>query len=1717
MASTFNSKIEATRRVLRRTPAYGMLEVSDATGKIVNKATGQSFNNIEAALEDLSIYKMVDFRRIGSSPFAMGQNVGAASTESDLIAINRYLRSAPEATLNDRGLGHLVGKQLDAVYAQYNWGGNTETLKLLTDPTSVHQTRYPGFTSITDEGLMKVSHLISGTDMALTAEQQSIIKSLAGVPTYRKEFVQDFFKNISQGANDKVASQLGKLGKRGARILAPREVSFTSEEIQKTLSRIKLPKGAPRGIYKGYDHVDLLLRRAAGETLNPGEMTYLGFVGGMIREELLSSDEAFDQVAALAGLKHPLDTGINNVDKINLIPRLKQDLAKALQRTKDPSKPSISIADALKEIANGTSTNNQSDQIYSEIVNGLPANIDTTADGAIIGIEDTLSQLVGSKRIALNRLKSSIGSRAPGTVTSEEIKKLSGLQGEYEQAQETITGGRLRQNPITIGIPQGTVKAEFGVSPLDDLANSLVPGSSFSGKRKRLGKSFKAQIKELESKMGLASRSEKDVLQKRIDMLKTYQAGLEEWTGYGFVGSTTNIKPEMGGSSIAMNVAMKHDKQVFEEAIGPLVDPDYFSPQVRESVEENLQRANDNIQAFLSGQTGIPREVVKDIEYQAREVGLLDKSGRLYDVPRIPGTEHPESLLDPSARGLAKRNRAEIEDVLNALRSNPNPRSHPGILNRVRDHYAKGSFRIKEGKVNLAIPLDKRYDIRTYESSLESIPGVKFGGYDVQRVRLDSGEDVDIPFLQASFKDEQMLIPGIGASSFKPAESGFDLDDKDVASLRTFRDPKGRKKIFFIGRRDPKGLEESIALTPNFKYAETVQTIYNDYASSSDYFSDLADEERERLLEEGVNPSIIDDVFGKAKILLKKNKKATFGHKTTRGTEHFASEDEAFAIETMLRRAVERVRGTIPKASDEYLGRLAAAGSASHRGRGAIDPVSGMTMQVARNLSPEQAAPYSMRGMVALQYSPSQSDEIRNEALRFVNDQLPSGVRKIKANELQSFMDGTLTLPGITPERAIEYGGAAIQKLNEQSVIKAVIDQQIRNTIGVSANRSAFVSGSLNTVEGVLRDPLIQSKFGPAIKEAQIKYGFGTINLSDVVDMVKQLSGGNELRPLSEVIASLDDPEEIKRIRNAYEAIASVAAKSGIKSKYGGIPTADTLSDFQIGDVLEAQIEQSGKLVGFVRATAILSGKGEGELPGFDPIAYDERLNIPADKEASRLSVIAGQKDAMESARLQGIPESEISALEKQIKQLEGATESDYKKAMILKPNTPLYEEFAQSAQIAELRLKQEAEMHSQDLIMSRQSSRLQRPIAVAEARDASRAFLKSPEMSSLFKEMQILDEGNNGAKAAEAITAQKRIIQNQISMKMAESLRAIRDNYNSSSGNVLDLLDTLEAEMTSIYGETGRSIFSNLGQPGFEDSMMDIFNLARTRREITRQSFDAKHFGLVQQIYRDHVGDTTKSLLEVSESYASEFVAFHRTNADERVDQSLLHFMEMVSRRSGTQEDNMTGLSEQVRETIQEAFGYHNKVTRLAEIEEEARMMGSSEMFTGKITDTAAKLRDDLGQALKSMDSAPGSIAKSPYKRVVQSFNHGELGKLLESKNVRRSGVAAIALIGASFLYQRNKKKDLTEGDVAGPPLLPGGSAYDDRPPSRDAVLQSAQAQSQGYGMQYQVNTTGSMGDLNRLRGLFGDVVDGPINSTMYNGMPSLGKDPYSDIASNF
>ena len=1712
MPSTFNPRLEATRRVLNRTPAFGMLEIADATGKIVNRATGESYDNIQDAVGALSAYKMVDFRRIGADSFSMGQSIGAASTQSELLALNSYLRSASQTDLRDRGLGHLFGQQLDAVYAQYNWGGNAESLKLLTDPTSPHQIKYPGFTAITDEGLMKVSHLISGTETPLSLEQQSVLKSLANVPTFRKEFIQDFFNNVSQGADDKIAGQLGKLGKRSSRILAPREVGFDATEITNSLSRFRTTTGAPGQFEYVYDHVDLLLRKAAGDVMTPAEDVLLASTGGIIRDELfLSSGEAFEQVSGYAGLSHPL----TDVDPLDLASELKQDLAAALDH-RNATDPSMSIYDALKEIVdpkNLIQNGNEKERMYGELVSNLADDISPANDGSLWVMQGPFQELLNQKRNTLNGLKGALGLSAPGTISSDQLKQVSELEGEIEKIEEVIKNHSLSQNPFTAGTASGSFKGEAGIKTLDDIVNSIRPGSSYSGKNKKLGKSITDQIKDIKAIIGSASPDDMIQLSEELNNLERLQAGAQFLEQFMVVSPSSNLKGEMGsglGRFMTMNISTKHTNDVFVEPMGLLTDPDYYSPQVRQSIQQNLERTNASIDAFLK--TGeVPEEVLKSIQYEARELGLVDKAGTRFDVPRIGRSNLEETLLDPATRGLAKRNRSEMEDIITALESNQDARKIPALVNRVRDHYARNAFRIDKGAVNLALPFDRRYDIRTYESALEAIPGVGAGGLDIQSVKLKSGQVAHIPFVQASYKGDQMMVSGIVASQFKGALSGFDLDDKGVNSLRTFVDGNGRTRIAQVTRRDPKGIEELFAIRPNLKHRETLQTIVGSHEEALGYFSNLADEERQNLINQGVSPAVIDGVFSDAKRFLKK-KNGTFAQKTTRGVRDFDSEDELFAIEQMVINAAKSAVGPIPEMSDESLGLMAAAGAASHRSRGAIEQITGMTMQRARNLTSEQGAPYGIRNFVEIFSDPLQTDEVKNEALRLVNGKLPTGQR-LTVDQLGPFMSGDLLLPGVTSQRALEIGGIAIQELNTSSVMKAAMEQKIRNTIGVSSNRGAFVAGSLNMVQETLKDESILRQFGSLIPAAEQRYGVGTIPPSNVVDMIKQLSGGNQLRPLNDVLGSIESPEEQQIIRSAYESIASVINRRGTMSRYGGRATADNLSEFEVGDVLEAAIEQGGKHVGWTRGAAIAAGKAQGELPAYDPIAYGKRLNIGADRVADQAAVVSGLEDFLKDSRLSGVPISERLKVYKEIKRLKTSTPLEYEEAMTLKPGTPAYERFAKTALATDDALKQEAINQSQDVIANRLAYRLQRPVAVAEYRDISRAFLKSPEISSLFGEMQNIDLSLGGATMSDAVKAQRDTVKAEISMRMAQSLRAIRDNYSPSSGNVLDIVDTLESEMTSMYGERGRSIFGNLGEAGAEDTMMDIFRLAQERRRLSSQAFDTKHFDFVQQLYRDHQGSGIASLLNIDSKQAAEFVAFHRTNPGERVDGSLLNFMEMVSASASDRQS----MRQRVEESVNEAFGHYYKLNRLSEIENRAGSITASDVFTGPVTDTVAKLKDELGEAVSAMSSTPGSIAKSPYKRVMQSFNHGELGKLLESKNVRRSGVAAIALIGASFLYQRNKKKDLTQGDVAGPPLLPGGSAYDDRPPTRDIALQSAQVQSQGYGMQYQINTTGSMGDLNNLRSLLGGVVDGPINSTMYNGMPSLGKDPYSDIASNF
>lgn len=846
----------------------------------------------------------------------------------------------------------------------------------------------------------------------------------------------------------------------------------------------------------------------------------------------------------------------------------------------------------------------------------------------------------------------------------------------------------------------------------------------------------------------------------------------------------------------------------------------------------------------------------------------------------------------------------------------------------------------------------------------------------------------------------------------------------------------------------------------------------------------------------------------------------TYSYRTTRGKAFFEpSEEGVSAAETMLRLLAEDAVGApIPQMQDEVLSLLAKLQTSGLRGKSAIDPVTGMTIQVAKQLGPEQAGPYTIPNFTELTVRSAPTKETLDQILEEVNKNLPTS-RRLTMGQLAPFMEGRFTIPGISAEHALSIGTTAIEEINTRSIVQAALASEVRNTIGVSSNRAAIIAGSQNMVQDILADKTILQQFGAEAesisKLVNERYTLGTIAPSNVVDLVKQVSGGNALRPLREILGDENISEEQKRgIERAYEALAKIQNRRGVPGT-SGVTAGSVHAAIDIGDVLEAGIDQAGKYVGWVRGAAIAAGKMEGELPGFDPVAYAERMKGAEDVSQMHESVLQGMRDYLNDAT--GVPADARARVQAELERLQAMTTKDFGTAVSLVPGSPAYERYAQTAIARDISLKEAVRQKSQDMAQARFARRTPRALGVAEYRDVTRNFLNREEIKNGFQEIERINALEAAEKVKDSTLAKgladlRRVKQKELSIQMAQGLRAIRDNY--PSGNILDVMDTLEAETVSMFGQSGAKLFSDLGEEGAEDVMMKIHSLAARRRGLVSQTSDIQHFNYIQDLYRDHQGSAAADLSRVTVEQARELVRYdRRVKAPlRRMNPELFDFMTLVSRRGAATGSHRGKAVESIAAT--EAAIEFNKRMGLQEIQEELAALEPAASIGGVDPDDVAKLAEEIG-SVDPDDTV--RVARSPYKRITQSFNHGELGKLLESKNVRRSGIAAIALIGASFLYQRNKKKDLTESDVAGPPLLPGGSAYDDRPPTREMIIQSAQAQSQGYGMQYQVNTTGSMNDLNRLRGLFGDVVDGPINATMYNGMPTLGKDPYSDIASNF
>jgi hypothetical protein len=338
---------------------------------------------------------------------------------------------------------------------------------------------------------------------------------------------------------------------------------------------------------------------------------------------------------------------------------------------------------------------------------------------------------------------------------------------------------------------------------------------------------------------------------------------------------------------------------------------------------------------------------------------------------------------------------------------------------------------------------------------------------------------------------------------------------------------------------------------------------------------------------------------------------------------------------------------------------------------------------------------------------------------------------------------------------------------------------------------------------------------------------------------------------------------------------------------------------------------------------------------------------------------------------------------------------------------------------------------------------------------------------------------------------------------------------YEAAGGqeesSVRQILDAMETQMSGRYRGLRRELTST---PGFldENTLADMFNARRSERAVSFLQRQDGISGLTDQyeemvqamktmsieerreilaISQDMIGKSTRGVAAVDEDQfriaAALLVGPEKTIESLQLDEATEKAVRQMR------------LLQQARSTITELG--------MDEILSFGGRASASNFAPGAIDLTD----EERGNLFRGLDGTVAGETQRPsetaYKRIGKEF--------FDKPIVKKSAYAIAGLVAASFIY--SGAKDRSQSDMSGPPLLPGGSAYEAMSQRQPQIPEGSIFSGYDQGVSYTVNIEGSREQAESFSNSIGSVARGPVNSTMYRGLPQLGKDPYSQIASSY
>lgn len=1174
--STINQRISqrAAQFALGTIPSFKHIKVDiDQSGQLVyiDVVTGKQNTDFEIIANNRSTIGLVDYRHFapGTGRGALnniGRSVGALQLESEVMVVNRFLRDAvtdpvKAERLRNLGLDRMIGQEVTGEFFKFNTQGKPSVIKAIE---ALGISNKAASASITDEGFSFLT--LTGVNRSINAREASYLRILSGAEQISTDFLSSLVGTSQGGQN---WASVAKLAKRLQSTMSPRNVMVGEEFIQQYMDVGGTFHERALGINSVAARLEIMFRDSTKgiPSIHPqsGKITY---------QDIPDFD--------LTDIEKEFILGGPGEGEIT------QGLSSAEKRF---AKGTPERTNAIKNFLNRKLTTKRNREL-EEL-----KTVHNFSDSEIIRFRRLFDEVNAELRPILADPNHARYSEFTGMTYAEAQfqlmkEKVEELKNSTRRAHLGIMDRRLgaRISDAFVGMEKAR-DGQFYI-PETELDTMI---SAFTSERDRLAN----QIKSAGVPMTLDQTENLKALEKQIehlqkakqkidsgDVIARVNIGIGQFKGEAMILSkkisqryadqngvlpsviadVSAIKKEVG-SVFARNFGMDigdGDTRVFTDPLMMLYHGDYFTqPAMIGTIRENTLYGLSKTQEFM--QNGVaPKEVMEALR--------RDLEGDLKIIDQV--------MLDPQTRMSHIRKKREAEEILAQMASGIRANEIPEMVRRVADHYSAGVMRYKDGRVDLVMPTAGRFSLRTFESRIdlaEDFNAIK--SYDISMPGVGSVSTVGF-----RIKDKTLEIAGKAAYLYQHSLGGFDLDDKGIPLMSTFKDQSGKQRLAFLALRQPTSFQEYVAMSADLSDAKTVNAIF-------------ANQEKFKAALQDDNVLTALNIDKNSKTYKQLNEMVNGSGRGIKRSSVDQDDLEQLILQIINSDHVypqglpsltnTQMIGMLTTQSASILGLDRLLGSGNQ-----LSPL-GLFMQNLGLDPNKMPAPYESESIFQVLHAASEKD-LNTRLFQQASQELGYTIdTPDKVKMILGILSGKTTeqqvrsiIPGYKSEDSVRL--TAILKDIGTEIMKDSANSEADDSIGLFINRQSASISTLQTSRSILEEEFGMTPLDPRYAEFKKISSIMTLTGSEAVDVQKEIG-------VERVLSNFAEQLDLMRIQGISQEQANAALEAYVRtlgSEFG-----------PLGQLTPDQLDQ-------LLIPMKLGGLGKSSLRGFSSVGYVRGLQI---------------------------------------------------------------------------------------------------------------------------------------------------------------------------------------------------------------------------------------------------------------------------------------------------------------------------------------------------------------------------------------------------------------------------------------------------------------------------------------------------------------------------